>query len=206
MSVNRVCHVSLFFLTILLLVPLGCRQPTEAEIASAKVQKVRDNPEMPDFEAIQLLAEAYFKTDAVRMDESNRVVIEARAANLSSMVDIGQDLGDAKQRAKRGTLFFFLQQLRKFTQSISNRQFDAMDITIQTAVNQGDGVNWVPTYQFVLEKQKMADFEMLFDKMDTAFGQPNQDFDRIFDASFPRLEKIWDVKLDAFDEFVYQRN
>lgn len=185
---------------------IGCNHPTERELAAAKIQQVRANPTMPDNEAVQLLAEGYFRTDSVVISPDDQTVqIVARPADLSSMVDIGQDLEDANKRAQRAVIFFALQNLNKLTQAVKDREVGDIQLTLEEAVIYQDRTDWFPTYRLTLPPEKFDEFEALFDQIESAFGESDREFNRAFDAGLIKLERVWDVELDAFDQTQYER-
>lgn len=197
-----VCTIGIAVLTSL----SGCSHPTERELAAAKIQQVRENPTMPDIEAVQLLAEGYFQTDSVVISpEDQTVQIVARPADLSSMVDIGQDLEDANKRAQRAVIFLALQNLNKLTRAVKDREVGDIQLTLEEAVIYQDRTDWLPTYRLSLPPEKFEEFEAIFEKIESAFGKPDKEFNRTFESGMTKLERVWDVELDAFDQTQYKR-
>ncbi len=185
----------------------GCTKPTDREIAAKKIQQVRDNPTMPDMEAIPLLAEGYFNTESLEIEPGdNRIVLVVRAFDLSSMPDFRQDLREQQQRSNRMIRYLFLQQLRKFTAAVRGRQIGELDITLLSAVSGAEGPSWVPSYRLVMQPKQFPTFEAQFDKIEETMGAPGDAFERTFDRSLPYLEKNWKVELNILDAFEYKRS
>lgn len=201
-------NVPLCLMTALVFTPtiIGCNYFNKHEIAAAKIQQVVDNPSMPNAQAIQLLAEGYFETDSVVIGPTDQSVqIVTRPADLSRMVDIGQDLDDAKKRSKRAIVFFSLQNLYKLTQAVHGREIGNIDLMLETAVANGEQTDWVPTYRFILLPKKFQEFETNFKIIETAFLKADGSFDQVFDIKLKKLETIWEVKLDEFEQMNYHR-
>lgn len=185
---------------------VGCSSKTPGEISAEKIARAKSDTSLSDDEAIKLLAEGYFAVHKYELSAaSNKLSVVVNGWEASTMPDIGVDTQELARRMRRVQLYGFLESLQSFIRATETRNVGAIDLTLRVAAFSPDGLVWVPTYAFDLEREKFPEFLKLYDTIAQAFGSEANDSDAVFDRSFRRIEKVWTVKLDEFEEFTYER-
>lgn len=187
----------------------GC----SSETAGEKIRRAMSDPDLSAPEAIQLLGEGHFNLESATVVETDDLVATELVVNgwdTSSMPAAG--LGGVKmeevaKRMRRVQFLGFLNGLSGFIANARTRKLGSLKVVLRIAVTAGDEPEWHPVYALQLEPEGFDDYQGLYEHLGETFG--GDDLKKAaaeFDRTIKRMEKVWTVEFDRFDELTYERS